>query len=112
MGRLGHELRNQVHVAISHSKRCRGAPSALEGVPVGCWPAASWGMRDLIDSALAEVRLEAGIHRRDPVSLRGFVGEIALTAQMHADSRSIELVVDAVDPELVISVDPQLLASA
>ena len=55
-------------------------------------------MRDLIDSALAEVRLEAGLHRRAGVSLRGFVSEIAVTAQMHADSRSIELVVDAVDP--------------
>jgi signal transduction histidine kinase len=68
-------------------------------------------MRDLIDSTLAEVRLEAGLHRRDRVSL-GFVGEIAITAQMHANSRSIELVVDSVDPELVITVDPQLLTSA
>ena len=31
---------------------------------------------------------------------------------MHADSRKIELVVDSVDPALVIDVDPQLLTSA
>ena len=31
---------------------------------------------------------------------------------MHADSRKIELVVDSVDPALVIDVGPQLLTSA
>jgi len=70
------------------------------------------GLRDLIDTALADVRLEAGVHRRGPVSLRVFVGEIALAAQIHADSRKVELVVESVDPALVINVDPQLLTSA
>jgi hypothetical protein len=40
------------------------------------------------------------------------MGEIAVAAQMHADSRKIELVVDSVDPALAIVVDPQLLTSA
>jgi signal transduction histidine kinase len=70
------------------------------------------GLRDLIDTALADVRLEAGLHHRGPVSLRVFVDEIALAAQMHADSRKVELVVESVDPALVINVDPQLLTSA
>ena len=112
LGQLGHELRNQVHVAILSLEALQRGAVGIGGSTGRVLARSVLGMRDLIDSALAEVRLEAGIHRRDPVSLRGFVGEIALTAQMHADSRSIELVVDAVDPALVISVDPQLLASA
>jgi signal transduction histidine kinase len=70
------------------------------------------GLRDLIDSALAEVRLEAVRHQPARVSLRGFVGEIAMAARLHADSRKVQLVVESVDPALAINVDPQLLTSA
>lgn len=112
LGRLAHELRNQVQIALlSLGVLQRGAVGI--GGSTGTMLARSVvGLRDLIDSALAEVRLEAGVHRRDQVSLRGFVGEIAMTAQLHATSRKIELVVDSVDPLLFINVDEQLLTSA
>jgi signal transduction histidine kinase len=112
LGQLGHELRNQVHVALLSLEALQRGAVGIAGSTGRVLARSVLAMRDLIDSTLAEVRLEAGLHRRDPVSLRGFVGEIALTAQMHADSRSVELVVDAVDPELFITVDPQLLTSA
>lgn len=112
LGRLGHELRNQVHIALLSLDALQKGAVGIGGSTGAVLARSVLGMRDLIDSTLAEVRLEAGLHRRDRVSLRGFVGEIAITAQMHANSRSIELVVDSVDPELVITVDPQLLTSA
>ena len=112
LGRLGHELRNQVHAALLSLEALQRGAVGIAGSTGRVLARSVLGMRDLIDSTLAEVRLEAGLHRRDQVSLRGFVGEIAVTAQMHAKSRSIELVVDTVDPKLVITVDPQLLSSA
>ena len=42
---------------------------------------------------------------RDQVSLRGFVCEIAVAAQLNADSRKVQLMMDSVHPALVISVD-------
>ena len=112
LGRLGHELRNQAHAALLSLEALQRGAVGIGGSTGRVLARSVLGMRDLIDSTLAEVRLEAGLHRRDQVSLRVFVSEIAVTAQMHALSRSIELVVDNVDPELVITVDPQLLTSA
>ncbi|HET6981092.1 MAG TPA: HAMP domain-containing sensor histidine kinase [Myxococcaceae bacterium] len=112
LGRLGHELRNQVHVAVLSLEALQRGAVGIGGSTGRVLARSVLGMRDLIDSTLAEVRLGAGMYRRDRLSLRGFVGEIAMAAQMHANSRSIELVVDSVDPELAITVDPQLLTSA
>ena len=112
LGRLGHELRNQVHIALLSLEALQRGVVGIGGSTGAVLARSVVGMRDLVDSALAEVRLEAGIQRSDRVSLRGFVGEIAVTAQMQADSRGIALVVDTVDPELVITVDRQLLTSA
>ena len=112
LGRLAHELRNQVHTALLSLEALQSGALGIGGSTGAVLARSVVGLRDLIDSALSEVRLEAGIHRRDPVSLRGFVGEIAMAAQMHADSRKVELVVDSVDPALIITVDSQLLTSA
>jgi hypothetical protein len=112
LGRLAHELRNQVHTALLSLEALKSGAVGIGGSTGAVLARSVVGLRDLIDSALAEVRLEAGIHRRDRVSLRGFVGEIAMAAQMNADSRKIELVVDTVDPSLVLIGDAQLLTSA
>ncbi len=112
LGRLAHELRNQIHVAHLSLEALQSGAVGIGGSTGAVLARSVVALRDLIDSALAEVRLEAGVHHRDRVSLRGFVGEIAVAAQLHADSRKVELVVDSVDPALVINVDPQLLTSA
>ena len=112
LGRLAHELRNQVHTALLSLQALQSGAVGIGGSTGAVLTRSVVGLRDLIDTALADVRLEAGVHRRGPVSLRVFVGEIALAAQIHADSRKVELVVESVDPALVINVDPQLLTSA
>jgi signal transduction histidine kinase len=112
LGRLTHELRNQVHTALLALEALHSGAVGIGGSTGAVLTRSVVGLRDLIDTALADVRLEAGLHHRGPVSLRVFVDEIALAAQMHADSRKVELVVESVDPALVINVDPQLLTSA
>jgi signal transduction histidine kinase len=112
LGRLAHELRNQVHTALLSLEALQSGAVGIGGSTGAVLTRSVVGLRDLIDSALAEVRLEAGQHHPARVSLRGLVGEIALAAQLHADSRKVELVLDSVDPALVINVDPQLLTSA
>jgi signal transduction histidine kinase len=112
LGRLAHELRNQVHTALLSLEALQSGAVGIGGSTGAVLTRSVVGLRDLIDSALAEVRLEAGQHQPARVSLRGLVGEIALAAQLHADSRKVELVLESVDPALVINVDPQLFTSA
>lgn len=112
LGRLAHELRNQVHTALLSLHALQTGAVGLGGSTSAMLGRSLVGLRDLIDSALAEVRLEAGVQRRDRLSLRVFVDEVAVAAQMHAAYRKIELIVDSVNPALAISVDPQLLSSA
>jgi len=112
LGQLAHELRNQVHTALLSLEALQSGAVGIGGSTSAVLTRSVVGLRDLIDTALTEVRLEAGLHRRGQVSLRVFVGEIALAAQIHADSRNVDLVVESVDPALIINVDPQLLTSA
>jgi signal transduction histidine kinase len=69
-------------------------------------------LRDLIDSTLAEVRLGAGIHRRQRLAVAEFVDEIAVVANLHAEYRDIRFVVPPVDRKVAVNADPELLASA
>jgi signal transduction histidine kinase len=69
-------------------------------------------LRDLVDSAISEVRPAATTQRRDRVPLTVFVDEVAVAANLHAEYREIRLRVEAVDPLLVIDVEPHLRASA
>ena len=58
------------------------------------------GLRDLINSSLSEVRLEAGIARRERISLNQFEDEIAAAANLQAEDREVRLTVQRADPEL------------
>jgi len=112
LGRLAHELRNQVHLALLSLQALKTGTVAIGGSTGAVLGRSLVALRDLIDSALAEVRLEAGVQRQDRLSLFGFVEDLAVAANLHADYRKVNLSVARVDPALLISVDPQLLASA
>jgi signal transduction histidine kinase len=62
---------------------------------------------------LSEVPLAATTTRhRDRVSLRLFLDEVAVAANLHAEYGEIRFAVEPVDPTLAVVVDPQLLSSA
>lgn len=69
-------------------------------------------MTEIVDGTLAEVRLAATRPRRERASLLDFIDEVAIAARLHAEYRGIRLKVEAVDPDLAIDVDRQLLTSA
>jgi signal transduction histidine kinase len=70
------------------------------------------GLRDAIDSGLSDVRLGAGIRRRELVRVGLFIDEIAVVANLHAEYRDVRLRVAPVDDSLSIDADPQVLSSA
>ena len=69
-------------------------------------------LRDLVDRSLAEVRREAGLHRRELVPLPQLMEEIAQAAAIEARTRGLQLTVTPVEPGRAIHVDRQLIAAA
>ncbi|HET9594561.1 MAG TPA: HAMP domain-containing sensor histidine kinase [Anaeromyxobacteraceae bacterium] len=112
LGQVAHELRNLIQTALLSFQVVKAGRVGITGSTGGVLGRSLIDIRDLVDSALSEVRLAATTQRRDRVSLLVFVEEIAVAANLHAEYRDIRLTVEPVNPALAISVDPQLLASA
>ncbi|MEO8504176.1 MAG: HAMP domain-containing sensor histidine kinase [Acidobacteriota bacterium] len=112
LGVFAHELRNGLNNAVLAYEALRTGAigiSSNTGLLLG---RALNGLRDLVDKSLAEVRLEVGAHRREPVALDEFIQEIELIAGIEARSRGQELSVSPVAPKVTINIDQQLLAAA
>jgi signal transduction histidine kinase len=69
-------------------------------------------LAELIDSSVAQVRLEAGIRAPERVSMREFIEEVEVGASMEATARGLILAVAPVEPGVDVKVDRQLLAAA
>ncbi|HUQ86345.1 MAG TPA: HAMP domain-containing sensor histidine kinase [Vicinamibacterales bacterium] len=110
-GVAAHELRDQLHTAqLSwHSLKKSGAP--VEGVSGQLLERALDNLTKLVERSLSEVRLFAGVNRREAIELAPFLQEIALTAQLHAESRGVAFTMDA-ETSGAIDGDRQLLMSA
>ena len=66
----------------------------------------------VVDGALAEVRVGMGKQTREPMRVAAFLDELAPAAQLHADYRMIRFTVEPADPGLTIDADPELLTLA
>jgi signal transduction histidine kinase len=111
LGSLAHEMRNLLGGAMlsfdalsTGRVGARGSTSALHGRTLQ-------RMRILIDRTLAEVRLEAGTHRAERVSVAEVIEEIEMIATIEANDRDIRLSVDGGSADVVVEADPQILAS-
>jgi len=70
-------------------------------------------LRALVDRAMVEVRLTAGMpDRRQRVALWEFIGEVQVAAAIEAEAQGLELTVTAVEQGLVVEVDRQILGGA
>jgi signal transduction histidine kinase len=70
------------------------------------------GLRDLVDSALSEIRISANQQRRERVLVASFLDEISTAGNLHAESRGLEFTVDPGERTWAVTADPQVLASA
>jgi len=112
LGQLAHELRNGLQTALLSFQVLKAGTVGVGGSTGAVLGQSLIGLSQIIDNALAEVRLTATQPRRERVSLLAFVDDVAVAAHLHAEYRKIQFVVDAVDPALTVDVDSQLLALA
>ena len=112
LGFFAHELRNLLANAILAFDVLKTGRVGVGGSTGAVLGRNLTALRDLIDRSLAEVRLEAGLHRREPVPLPQLMEEVELSAAIEARTRGLQLTVTAVAPGGVIDVDRQLIAAA
>jgi signal transduction histidine kinase len=112
LGILAHELRGRLNTAMlsfDSIKRGRVAVGGSTGLVLA---RSLTGIRDLIDRSLAEVRLDAGIARFDPISVAELVEELELSGSMQAQERGLQFAATPVDPSVMIAGDRQIIVAA
>jgi hypothetical protein len=111
-GELAHELRNALAAAMLAFETIttgqvgpRGSTAALLGRSLR-------RLAELIDSSVAQVRLEAGVRAPERLSMREFIEEVEVGASMEAIARGFTLTVTPAPLGVDVKVDRQLLAAA
>ena len=112
LGFLAHELRNRLSSALLAFEILEKGQVAIGGSTGGVLKRSLLGLRDLIDRAISEVRLQSDASRRDSVRVAEIVEEVEASAMLDAQARSVSLVVTPGAYDLFVDVDRHLITSA
>ncbi len=112
LGVFSHELRNLLSAAIIAFDVVRRGTVGLGGSTGAVIARSLAGLSVLIERSLAEVRLEAGLPKLEPVSIVEFMEEIEIGAAMQAEAQGLRLVTSPAENDVAVNGDRQLLASA
>jgi signal transduction histidine kinase len=112
LGDLAHELRNALGVAMLAYQTLRPGSVGLGGSTSTLLGRSLMRLSRLIDSSLAQVRLESGVRATERVAMRAFMEEVEVGATMEANVRDLTLEVTVAEPDVEVLVDRQLLAEA
>ena len=113
LGFLAHELRNLIQNATLALTALKAGNVGLAGATGAVLDRSLIGLRNLVDRSLADVRVSAGMPpRRQLIPLAGFIAELKISAALEAQARGCGLEVSAVDPDLAVEADRELLFSA
>jgi signal transduction histidine kinase len=112
LGQLAHEIRDMLNTSLLAFHSLKKGTVAVNGNTAAILGRSLLSLRDLVDTTLADIRMAANSQRRERVSLLAFLNEIGVAGGLHAEYRGLDFVIEPLDPELAVSADPQLLASA
>jgi signal transduction histidine kinase len=113
LGFIAHELRNFIGTATLAVAAIKTGEVAVNGATAAVLDRSLIGMRTLIDRTLAEVRLTAGMSRRNQVfSVADFIAEAKGITSLEAAARECGFSVGVVDPNLGVEADREMLFSA
>jgi signal transduction histidine kinase len=113
LGFLAHELRNQLNTAILAFAVLKQGSVGFNGATSAVLDRSLLGLRGLIDHALVDVRLSAGLPSHiDDIDLASFLADVHVAAGMDAKAKGCEFSVERVDAGLMARCDRELLNSA
>jgi signal transduction histidine kinase len=113
LGVLAHELRNQIQTAMLTLGAIKMGAVGVNSATGTVLEKSLVAMSTLVDRSLAEVRMTAEMpvpHRLFP--LADFIREVRVSAALAAQVSECELVIAAVDPQLAVKADREMLFSA
>jgi len=112
LGFFAHELRNALNTATLAFGALRSGSVGAAGTTSALVEQSFGRMRDLVDRSLAEVRLQAGVMRRESVVIAVLIEEVAIAAALEATDYGVQLTVSPVEYGVVVKADAQILAAA
>jgi signal transduction histidine kinase len=112
MGHLGHDVRGMVEGALLALEMVKSGAVAINGSTGAVLSRNLLGLKALVEAVLSDIKQDADDQRRQRVSVSSFLLDTSLTAGLRAEDRGVRFESAAVDPDLVIHVDPELLQSA
>ena len=113
LGFLAHELRNLIQTATLAVVAIKAGNVGLAGATGAVLERSLIGMHNLIERSLADVRVRAAMPARHQlISVADFIGEVELSVSLDARGRGCGLSVSAVDPQLAVEADRDMLLSA
>ena len=111
-GQMAHEQRNLLHTALLAFQVLKQGTVAVNGSTGSVLGRSLMGLRDLIESTLSDVRVDAGVRRPELVVVADLLDDVAVAAHLHAESTEVHLDVEPLARGLTVLADPQLLQSA
>jgi signal transduction histidine kinase len=111
-GQLAHEIRDILNTALLAFNTLKLGTVAVNGSTGTVLGRSLMSLRDLVDNTLSDVRMTANIQRSERVPVAAFLSEIAVVANLHAESRALQFAIEQMDAQISVTADPQLLASA
>jgi signal transduction histidine kinase len=112
LGVLGHELRNVLSSAILSFDTIKRGVTGTGGSVAALHTRSLMRLRNLVDRALTEVRLDASMITRERVTVAAFVEEAEIAATIQAQAVGLEFSIAPVDPDLVVEIDRHVMGGA
>ncbi len=112
LGVLAHEQRNLLNTAMLAFEMIKTGSVATGGSTGLMLGRSLLGLRELIDRSLAQVRLDAGIERFNPICVAEFMEEVEIGALLQSRAIGVRFTASSLDPSVGIEGDRQILAAA
>ena len=113
IGFLAHELRNHINTATLALRVIKSGQAGFAGAMGGVLDRSLIGLRTLVDQSLAEVRMTPGMAMpHQVISIADLFAELLLSTSLEAQSRGCQFTTSAVDAELAVVADRDLLLAA
>src|SRR3954468_1481108 len=113
LGTLAHEMRNLIQTATLTFAAIKAGTVGLSGSTGAVMERTLIAMRDMVDSSVAVVRMEAGMAMHSQIfALADLILEVKISASLEADVHNAQFHVGSVDPQLGVEADRHLLSAA
>lgn len=113
LGSLAHEMRNLIHTATLVFTAIKAGNVGMAGASGAVLDRSLVAMRQLVERALADVRVPAELPARHEIlSVADLIAELETGASLEAHDRGCQLAVAFVDPDMAVDADRDMLMSA